>query len=165
MIPQGISDVAWSSDSNLLVSASDDKTLKIWDVSSVKTRRAQIIAPHMFVSQLKRDCLCHLQMFNSPKLPTHALWKRSSKTTAAAAASCSILHLWRMKVKLMFTLWIRICGFSICILYNETLQHYLYMSLIKPLKLQSPPTWRCCRCCNTGCTLSEESVTFHPTFH
>ena len=32
----GISDVAWSSDSNLLMSASDDKTLKIWNVSSGK---------------------------------------------------------------------------------------------------------------------------------
>lgn len=32
---QGISDVSWSSDSNLLVSASDDKTLKIWDNNSV----------------------------------------------------------------------------------------------------------------------------------
>lgn len=33
----GISDVAWSSDSRLLVSASDDKTLKIWELSSVIT--------------------------------------------------------------------------------------------------------------------------------
>ena len=32
----GISDVAWSSDSRLLVSASDDKTLKIWELSSEK---------------------------------------------------------------------------------------------------------------------------------
>ncbi|KAG8034303.1 hypothetical protein G9C98_007379 [Cotesia typhae] len=31
-----ISDVAWSSDSRLLVSASDDKTLKIWELSSAK---------------------------------------------------------------------------------------------------------------------------------
>ena len=32
---QGISDVGWSHDSKLLVSASDDKTLKIWDFSTV----------------------------------------------------------------------------------------------------------------------------------
>ncbi|ENN72814.1 hypothetical protein YQE_10618, partial [Dendroctonus ponderosae] len=32
----GISDVAWSSDSRLLVSASDDKTLKIWELASGK---------------------------------------------------------------------------------------------------------------------------------
>jgi len=31
----GISDVGWSTDSRLLVSASDDKTLKIWELSSV----------------------------------------------------------------------------------------------------------------------------------
>lgn len=31
----GISDVAWSHDSRLLVSASDDKTLKIWELASV----------------------------------------------------------------------------------------------------------------------------------
>lgn len=37
---QGISDVAWSSDSNLLVSASDDKTLKIWDLNSVREQMA-----------------------------------------------------------------------------------------------------------------------------
>lgn len=32
----GISDVSWSSDSRLLVSASDDKTLKVWELSSVR---------------------------------------------------------------------------------------------------------------------------------
>ena len=36
---QGISDVSWSSDSKLLVSASDDKTLKIWDFATVSWRR------------------------------------------------------------------------------------------------------------------------------
>ena len=30
----GISDIAWSSDSRLQVSASDDKMLKIWELSS-----------------------------------------------------------------------------------------------------------------------------------
>lgn len=32
---EGISDIAWSADSNLLVSASDDKTLKIWNLATV----------------------------------------------------------------------------------------------------------------------------------
>lgn len=31
----GISDVAWSHDSRYLVSASDDKTLRLWEVSTV----------------------------------------------------------------------------------------------------------------------------------
>ena len=35
LFSQGISDVSWSSDSKLLVSASDDKTLKIWDFATV----------------------------------------------------------------------------------------------------------------------------------
>lgn len=34
-IYQGISDVAWSTDSKLLCSASDDKTLKVWDFAAV----------------------------------------------------------------------------------------------------------------------------------
>jgi COMPASS component SWD3 len=33
---QGISDVAWSSDSAYLCSASDDKTVRIWNVSTVR---------------------------------------------------------------------------------------------------------------------------------
>ena len=32
---QGISDVAWSHNSSMIVSASDDKSLKIWYVSEV----------------------------------------------------------------------------------------------------------------------------------
>lgn len=31
----GISDIAWSQDNKLLVSCSDDKTLKIWDFATV----------------------------------------------------------------------------------------------------------------------------------
>jgi COMPASS component SWD3 len=32
---QGISDVSWSQDAKYLVSASDDKTLRIWEASTV----------------------------------------------------------------------------------------------------------------------------------
>jgi len=32
---EGISDIAWSSDSNCLASASDDKTIRIWKPSDV----------------------------------------------------------------------------------------------------------------------------------
>lgn len=32
----GINDIDWSYDSRLLVSASDDKTLKVWELSSVR---------------------------------------------------------------------------------------------------------------------------------
>jgi len=31
---QGISDISWSSDSRYICSASDDKTIKIWDMST-----------------------------------------------------------------------------------------------------------------------------------
>ncbi|CAL1268231.1 unnamed protein product [Larinioides sclopetarius] len=36
---QGISDIAWSSDSHYIVSASDDKTLKLWDVRTERCTR------------------------------------------------------------------------------------------------------------------------------
>lgn len=48
---QGISDVAWSSDSNLLVSASDDKTLKIWDLNSVREQMESNHSSTLSVSQ------------------------------------------------------------------------------------------------------------------
>lgn len=35
---EGLSDVAWSSDSALLASASDDKTVKVWNVDTVRLR-------------------------------------------------------------------------------------------------------------------------------
>ena len=34
---EGLSDVAWSSDSQSLATASDDTTVRIWDVESVRT--------------------------------------------------------------------------------------------------------------------------------
>lgn len=33
---QGISDIAWSSDSQNLCSASDDRTIRIWSLATVK---------------------------------------------------------------------------------------------------------------------------------
>lgn len=35
---EGLSDVAWSSDSAFLASASDDKTVKVWNVDMVRFR-------------------------------------------------------------------------------------------------------------------------------
>lgn len=35
---EGLSDVAWSGDSALLASASDDKTVKVWNVDTVRLR-------------------------------------------------------------------------------------------------------------------------------
>jgi COMPASS component SWD3 len=34
---EGLSDIAWSSDSQSLATASDDTTVRIWDVESVRT--------------------------------------------------------------------------------------------------------------------------------
>lgn len=45
----GISDVSWSSDSRLLVSASDDKTLKVWELSSVKTHFFVLLFEFIYV--------------------------------------------------------------------------------------------------------------------
>ena len=35
---QGISDIAWSQESKYIVSASDDKTLKLWEASTVSNK-------------------------------------------------------------------------------------------------------------------------------
>ena len=47
----GISDVAWSSDSTLICSASDDKTVKIWDVGTRKCLKTlKVIISSIFQS-------------------------------------------------------------------------------------------------------------------
>lgn len=40
---QGISDVAWSSDSQNLCSASDDRTIRIWSLATVSKNLGKVI--------------------------------------------------------------------------------------------------------------------------
>jgi COMPASS component SWD3 len=43
---KGISDIAWSSNSTLLASGSDDKTVRLWDVNTVIS-----YLPHLLTSR------------------------------------------------------------------------------------------------------------------
>ena len=40
---KGISDIAWSSNSTLLASGSDDKTVRLWDVNTVSLCRSYLL--------------------------------------------------------------------------------------------------------------------------
>ena len=58
---KGLSDIAWSSDSVYLASASDDHTVRIWDVDSVRAMHVSRCAPHHSSSHgiirvLPREC-------------------------------------------------------------------------------------------------------------
>ena len=52
---QGISDVAWTSDSKFLASASDDKTVKIWSATTVRAKQAPEIEPLTATGQSAAD--------------------------------------------------------------------------------------------------------------
>lgn len=60
---QGISDVSWSSDSKLLVSASDDKTLKIWDFATVSFIKC--------VQTCSKKLLLRCYITDSTRCPNH----------------------------------------------------------------------------------------------
>ena len=42
---EGISDVAWSSEGDFLASASDDKTVRIWDINLVRIFSSPVVDP------------------------------------------------------------------------------------------------------------------------
>ncbi len=69
--PQGISDVAWSQDSKYLVSASDDKTLKIWEAVTVRVSTCTLhIHVHVHVHV---HVGLGLQLIRSPEPKRHQL--------------------------------------------------------------------------------------------
>ena len=49
---QGISDIAWSQESKYIVSASDDKTLKLWEASTVSD---ELLCIEVFIKYLVKD--------------------------------------------------------------------------------------------------------------
>ena len=52
---QGLSDIAWSSDSVYLASASDDTTIRIWNVQTVRTSTIPFFSVRENTERLFRD--------------------------------------------------------------------------------------------------------------
>ena len=70
----GISEIAWSNDSTLLCSASDDKTVKIWDVG---TRKCLKTLKVNFNTRGESDYLIVLLIFAKIRLSAAKLKSRS----------------------------------------------------------------------------------------